>query len=203
MSIVDQLNEEMQVLESIYFEEYHQIDDNMYSIEVKTEHFTAIVTIRNNSDNIVPNIHISDQVISDVPDGITESLPRGTEWNLFRESDVTQILGCVKDNIISESVVVYTITSSLQELLETLFDKKYLERHAKPSMELTDAQLTGTKVTMESFTKWWTNFKVKVEVKREISTKLTGKQLFEQGAAIVEDTVDDGIDVDYSLFANE
>eukprot|EP00835_Amoeboradix_gromovi_P006694 NODE_846_length_3739_cov_0.148626.p2 type:complete len:237 gc:universal NODE_846_length_3739_cov_0.148626:3407-2697(-) len=204
MSIVDQLSEEMEALESIYTEEFVRIDELNYHIRLNTEHITIFVNVSNTKE-LIPNIHFSDKVVKFIPPNITESLPRGVEWNEFKEEEVQELMQVVNDEKVSDSVVVFGIVSAVQDEIERLFEKKYKQRHDKPSMELTEAQLKGTKVTKQSFEKWWSNFKSKVAVEPKKSTKLTGKQLFEQGAVAFKefDEVADGVDVDYSLFENE
>lgn len=204
MSIVDELTEEMEVLESIYAEEFVQTSDNTYYIELPTEHITLYINVKNNKDSLLPRIHLSTTIVKDIiPSGISESFPRGTEWTQFTDKDAEDILNIANEQVYPDSVVVFGVASAIQEAIEVLFEKKYKDRHAKPTMELSDAQLQGTKVTKESFKEWWCKFRVKVVVEPKKKNKLTGKELFEQGAVKLEEEQDDGVDVDYSLFANE
>ena len=205
MSVIDQLVEEMEVLESMYGDEFVKTKEGTYYVTLITEHITVYINVKNTKE-LIPCIHLSDKVVKDIiPEGVTESLTRGIEWNQFKDTEVVEIMQIVNDQIYPESVVVFSVVSAVQEQVETLFEHKYKERHAKPTMELSDAQMQGTKVTKEVFQNWWSTFRVKVAVVPQKRSKLTGKQLFEQGSVAVSDEPEeeDAIDVDYSLFANE
>eukprot|EP00834_Sanchytrium_tribonematis_P000616 NODE_11_length_54881_cov_1.430718.p29 type:complete len:205 gc:universal NODE_11_length_54881_cov_1.430718:7574-8188(+) len=204
MSISDQLQEEMEAIESIFFEEFSKISDNQYYVKLNTEHIVVYINIKTEDESYHPDIHLSNKIVKDVPPNISHSLDCGSEWNQFSDVDIEELITVVEEQLIPDIVVVFGIISAVQEFLESLFSRKYATRFAKPTMELSDAQLQGTKVTKESFQEWWDSFKDHVVKEAPKKIKLTGKQLFEQGqVSIKEENNDDGIDVDYSLFEDE
>lgn len=122
-------------------------------------------------------------------------------------------------------VMVFTLVSSAIEWLNALkenADEKQrlaIERKKKAEEEAEQKKFEGTRVTVESFMRWKLAFEKEMATLKEankdqdISGKLTGKQLFERDAGLVDsdlkfmeegdvaaDIAYDGVKVDSSLF---
>ncbi|XP_013383262.1 RWD domain-containing protein 1 [Lingula anatina] len=129
----------------------------------------------------------------------------------FMQSQVEENLGMV---------MVFSIVSATQEKLTEMREERKKrkeeerERKARELEELEQKKFEGTKVTIETFLAWKTAFdaelaeaKRKAGLQREVSKKLTGRELFMRDSTMddsdikfLEGEEGDAVEVDESLF---
>lgn len=117
--------------------------------------------------------------------------------------------------------MVFTLVSKAQEWINSLKDRKKLERkedeerRKREREELEHKKFEGTRVTVESFISWKLKFEADMQgknkqIKTDDSRRLTGKEMFLTDKNLIDsdlsfaDGADDGEDVqvDESLFAD-
>lgn len=121
-------------------------------------------------------------------------------------------------------VMIFTLVSRAFEWINTLKDRKKLERQEEEERkkreleELERKKFEGTRVTVESFVAWKLKFdtemqKMKKEVKVDESKRMTGKEMFLTDKNLIDsdlnfpdggdDLVSADVKVDESLFLDE
>lgn len=215
------LEEEMQVLESIYPTELTKISDREIQIEVEPEE-----PIENAPElKCTLNVTYPESYPDVLPDLVLEPSEGELEQGEM-DSLVDQLKATGEENL--GMAMTFTLVSHLRELLLALV-KSRLERQAKEEaekerkeIEEEEARTKGTPVTVESFKAWKAKFdkemaqkKIKEEEERlkaltpkereeykKLASRLSGKQLFERNRNLDDESlVEEGsVSVDASQY---
>jgi len=132
------------------------------------------------------------------------------------ETDDEALLEAMQDeaNTWIGSVMIFTLVNTAQEFLRKEMEEEKMK--VKRLKELEDEELKkkleGTRVTVESFTKWKEDFDAEMYALNPkedlIKGRLTGKQMFIRDKALAESDLKfegmaDDVDVDESLFQDD
>lgn len=213
MDYREEQKNELEALESIYFEEFNLLSDDpvVFSISVKSdvdgsgeeigiEGFACAlkITYTTKYPDTLPQIEIID----------SENLT---------DTDEEDLLQCVtqygKENL--GMAMVFSLVSCAQEWLNNKYDhaKKHQEEAAEKRLREAEEEerkrFEGTRVTVEAFMAWKRAFEEELGItkKKEKDTKkLTGRELFMQDQTLNESDLKflveggDPVTVDESLF---
>lgn len=220
---IDVLNEEFEVLESIYSDEFRRSAERHVQLTVGNE--------RDETDVLKEDVVL--QLDIEYPESYPESVPH------FSLDPIKGILDIQELNQLLESIqalaernlgepLTFTVVSHLrEELIEILSSrvKRRIENAKKVEQQALQAEsqrLKGTKVTPTSFGTWRNKFaqemkslkekeqdsrvkllsnKEREEVKK-ITTRLSGRQLFEKNRNLDESDalLEEGTDIDFSSY---
>lgn len=216
MDYSEEQKNELEALESIYFDEFCLISPSptVFTIRVKSD----INDIYCEDEDIVENLACSLKIAytPKYPDTLPEVEILDTE-NLT-DTDEEDLLNCVleygRENL--GIVMVFSFVSCAQEWLNSKWDKLKKSRQEEAELRLKQAEeeemkrFEGTRVTVESFLAWKQAFEEELgiykKIKEKDSKKLTGRELFMQDQTLNESDlkflVDAGeqVAVDESLF---
>lgn len=142
----------------------------------------------------------------------------------LEDADELEILDDLND-MVPENLglaMVFSLVSKAQEWINSLKDRKLLERKEEAERkkreqeELEHKKFEGTRVTVESFISWKLKFDTELQqlkgklVKVEETRKMTGKEMFLSDKNLVDSDLsfadgneEDEVKVDESLFADE
>lgn len=147
---------EMEALQSIYFDEFSLINEGEFTIKIQADE-TFLDTIY----FAILHIRFSPNYPNDLPDLIDIE-----EFEGLTEEQVHLVLKQLV-NVAKESLgmaMIFNLTEALKEFLDTnvealkeQYRKNHMEEERK-KLELENARLIGTKVTLESFTAWKKKF---------------------------------------------
>ncbi|KIL00422.1 hypothetical protein PAXRUDRAFT_29836 [Paxillus rubicundulus Ve08.2h10] len=218
------LQEEFEVLESIYPSELSILSDRQIQIDVEPD------VIADGAELF--KLKLSVNYPDDYPDALPELELEAVDGELDEsESDtLLQSLADVGDENMGMAMT-FTLVSHLREQLSTLVEKRVqtrmAEEHEKErlAIEAEEARTRGTPVTIESFKAWKAKFdreiaqrKVRDEEEKlraltpkereefkKIGTRWTGRQLFERNRNLEHEDdslMEEGtVSVDFSLYA--
>ncbi|KAF8844984.1 RWD-domain-containing protein [Paxillus ammoniavirescens] len=218
------LQEEFEVLESIYPSELSILSDRQIQIDVEP-------------DVIVDGAELFKLKLSlDYPDDYPDALPKleleavDGELNESERDTLLQSLADVGDENMGMAMT-FTLVSHLREQLSSLVEKRVqtrmAEEHEKErlAIEAEEARTRGTPVTIESFKAWKAKFDREMAQKKlrdeeeklraltpkereefkKIGTRWTGRQLFERNRNLEHEDdslMEEGtVSVDFSQYA--
>ncbi|GAA5913688.1 hypothetical protein JCM6882_008720 [Rhodosporidiobolus microsporus] len=199
---VEERRSELEVLESIFPDELEVLSEDQLTIRVEPD-------VQNDNEPYVLRLHVTyTPTYPDEPPELSVTFEEGEA----DEEEVEGLEGGLRD-VAGESVgmaMVFTLASSLKELLAEMLVKRKEriaredeERYRKEE-EAIAAKSRGTPVTKESFALWSAKFEAELaaqqkqeeeeriralppkerEEARRWAGKLTGRQQFEQDAAL-------------------
>ncbi|KIJ17390.1 hypothetical protein PAXINDRAFT_168068 [Paxillus involutus ATCC 200175] len=218
------LQEEFEVLESIYPSELSILSDRQIQIDVEPD------VIVNGAELFKLKLSV------DYPDDYPDALPKleleavDGELDESESDTLLQSLADVGDENIGMAMT-FTLVSHLREQLSSLVEKRVqtrmTEEHEKErlAIEAEEARTRGTPVTIESFKDWKTKFDKEMAQKKlrdeeeklraltpkereefkKIGTRWTGRQLFERNRNLEHEDdslMEEGtVSVDFSQYA--
>ncbi|TFK42605.1 RWD domain-containing protein [Crucibulum laeve] len=217
----DVLLEELEVLESIYPTELSKLSERDIQIEAEPDDLV------DGAENLKVSLDV--HYIDEYPDALPDLSLKSLDDNIDQEelNDLLTALRRVGEENLGMAMT-FTLVSHLRELLSDLVrskaEKLRREQMEKERIELEaeEARTRGTPVTVESFKEWKAQFdkvlakkkaqdeeektkgltpKEREEFKR-LSTRLSGRQLFERNKGLEEDSLleEDAISVDFSQY---
>ncbi|KAH7889716.1 RWD-domain-containing protein [Phlebopus sp. FC_14] len=217
------LQEEFEVLESIYPSELSIISDRQIQIDVEPD---------DNVDGTQPlKLKLSVHYTDDYPDALPELELEAIDGEIdeSERNSILQALGEVGEEN-KGMAMTFTLASHLREHLSTLVKRRLQARVAEErekerlAIEAEEARTRGNPVTIESFKAWKAKFdkemaskKIKDEDEKlraltpkereewkRVATRMTGRQLFERNRVLEHE--DDGlmeegtVSVDFSQY---
>lgn len=218
------IEEEEEILLSIFPEEFEKLNDSTFRVRVDLDSSESKV-------KSPPTVYLVAHLPSGYPDVApvlqVESVPSNADDDLSGPDRDTLL--AKMEPLIEESLgaaMIFTLVSALKEELILLLDAR-IDRveNAKAAAaaeieEREQKRFEGTKVTRESFNAWNSNFKLEMARKRQeeeealkrqlakagalVERKLTGRQLFEGDKTLAESDLKIGeatdVEFDFSKY---
>ncbi|XP_054726462.1 RWD domain-containing protein 1 [Anastrepha obliqua] len=200
----DQMNE-IEALESIYYSEMEVLETepfHKFSITIATEEYNA----EEESSGMACKLVFA--YTPTYPDEAPEVSIEETEnvEKLYEEKLLEHLKKSIEENIGME--MIFSLVSSTQEWLNERWDDYKLHEQEERARKILEAEemerkkFEGTRVTVESFLKWRSEFEEStgIAAKREKNNdckKLTGKELF------IRDTTLNESDIKFLLEAGD
>lgn len=215
MDYIEEQNNEIIVLDSIYGQEMTILKDSPheFTIDVKYSDFDGQHTAE------PPSVTLLFKYTEKYPEELPE-IDIETSENL-PESEIIELRSLLQDLAVKSlgDVMIYTLVTATQEWLNEYEDTKKKEaaleheERAKIQADIERKKFEGTQVNKETFMKWKASFDserliVKSQEAVEKSKKLTGKELFMKDISLNESDLkfleEDGevVKVNETLFQN-
>ncbi|XP_065837421.1 RWD domain-containing protein 1-like [Oscarella lobularis] len=191
---VEEQANEIEALQSIYSEEFTEIDNAPWTFEIVVK-----------SENSLSKDDEEEKLVIKARFRLGPSYPDETpEILLSSESDLTEDeLSTLKDRMIQEAgenvgvAMIFTLVSIAQEWLTSVIDDRIneweLEKQRKEEDEERrameeEARRRGTPVTVETFRQWKETFLRETRTLKDTGTerRLTGRQLFEKDSSMID-----------------
>lgn len=226
MDYVEEQQQELEALESIYYEEFEKLEDSPPSFRIFVKSEDPYEDFVEEEDKYLATLYLYIQYPEHYPEEIPIMEIQDAEG--LEESDIDNILVELKQ-VAEENIgmgMVFALATQLKEIIDTLvierkerMEKEEEERVQKEE-EAERKKHEGTKVTVESFLAWKGQFEkemleleesqIKQKKKNEfkkVKTQLTGRQLFEQDTTLLDSDkafAEEGeVEVDLALFEDE
>jgi len=227
MDYKEEQQQELEALESIYFEEFEKINDEPPSFRIKIDAEDPYEIYGDDEPHDTIKCYLYIEYPSTYPE--VKPVMEIQDYEGLDESDISSLLEEL-DQAAEENLgmgMVFTLSSQLKETLDNLAverkeqKEREEEERRKREEEEERKKHEGTKVTVESFLAWKAKFeqeqkeleeenqlkqKKKNEFKK-VKNVLTGRQLFEQDTTLLDSDkafAEEGdVEVDLALFEDE
>lgn len=220
MDALEEQQQELEVLESIYPDELTVVSATNFTIKItldtvsdRKHRLLLHVTYPPTYPDVVPGLSIEIPVLDDDEDDEEEDDDDGDEKvvhlseEIYFDRDDTKVL---LEKLNEEAEVnigmpsVFALTTQLKDEAEALFQQKLDREQRKHDDEMKKREVeeqkkfNGTKVTKESWAAWRDQFRAEMRIeehdiermRKMHNGKLTGKEIFEQGLAGDEDLLE-------------
>lgn len=197
----EEQQQEIEILQSIYPDEFEQVDETHFNITLRLEttsertHILVLhVEYPDEYPEVVPGLSI--EVDVEEPEQLYEAEEDSDEEDTkpviiselveFDDDDVETFTQRLNDEAVEQVGMpsVFSLCSSLKEIAEELFDEKVAERQKVHDEELLakereeQKKFYGTKVTRETFEAWRTQFREETDVDKRVEIR---KQEYHKG----------------------
>jgi len=216
MDYAEEQKNEIEALESIYFDEFEIVSDSpvAFTIRVKSDESVDYSNTDQPLDGLACSLKVT--YTADYPDSLPSIEIEDSEG--LTETDEEDLLKCIiqygEENL--GMVMVFSFVSCAQDWLNNKFNRMKLEkdeeieRRTKMAEEEEMKRFEGTRVTVESFLLWKTAFDEEFGIfkkeKEKENKKATGRELFMLDQTLNESDLkfladaNEQITVDESLF---
>ena len=208
MDPLEEQQQELEVLESIYPDELTKISDQKFSIHIaldtpsETKH-TIILHVKYPPEypEVVPELSLEAEFEDEGP-----RLGDLGEFVRFELADIRTLLLKIEDEAAAQIGIpsVFALTSQLREEAESLFQAKLTKAQKEYETKLLAQEMEeqkkfhGTKVTKELWTKWRENLRKELKIDEKVAQayqemhggRMTGREIFEKGLAGNEDDLE-------------
>ncbi|RIA91060.1 RWD domain-containing protein [Glomus cerebriforme] len=214
----EEQEQELEVLKSIYPDEFEEISEGEFRIRLEPEEQDSAAPL-----TLALHIKFTPTYPEEIPEISIETLDGSIEID-EHEKLYSELMNVAQDSL--GMAMVFTLTSLLKDLLTSFVTerkdqrKKEEEDKIRKEIEAEQAKFQGTKVTVASFLEWKENYDKELEEKekstKSLATikkdeakklKLTGRQLFEQDESLAKSDMtyleEGDVTVDVSLFERE
>jgi hypothetical protein len=227
MDYKEEQQQELEALESIYFDEFEKINDDPPSFRILIESQDPYEDLGDDEPHDIIRCYLYIEYPSNYPE--VKPIMEIQEYEGLDDSDISTLLEEL-DQVAEENIgmgMVFTLSSQLKETVDNLVierkeqKEREEEERIKREEEEERKKHEGTKVTVESFLAWKAKFdqeqkeleeenqmkqKKKNEFKK-VKSVLTGRQLFEQDTTLLDSDkafAEEGdVEVDLALFEDE
>ncbi|GBB90898.1 hypothetical protein RclHR1_00180036 [Rhizophagus clarus] len=214
----EEQEQELEVLKSIYPDEFEEISEGEFRIRLEPEEQDSITPL-----TLALHIKYTPTYPEEVPEISIETIDGSIDTD-EHEKLYSGLMNVAQDSL--GMAMVFTLSSLLKDLLTSFVvereekRKKEEEDKIKKQIEAEQAKFQGTKVTIASFLEWKENFEKELEEKEKATKSLaiikkeeakkskpTGRQLFEQDESLAKSDMtymeEGDVTVDVSLFERE
>ncbi|KAI9313730.1 ubiquitin-conjugating enzyme/RWD-like protein [Dichotomocladium elegans] len=183
---VEEQQNELEALQSIYPEEFQEIGENEFSIAIFPDELD-----NDNPCSLALRVKYTPQYPDELPEFDIE-VTNGRLLGDQKQQIMSALQTAAEESI--GMVMVFTLASLAKEELNQILDDTLRQREAaeaeriRREEEIENARFRGTKVTWERFQEWKIKFDQEIAAKeseeraaraKELKGKLTGRQLFE------------------------
>uniref|UniRef100_A0A060SXU6 ARAD1A07436p n=1 Tax=Blastobotrys adeninivorans TaxID=409370 RepID=A0A060SXU6_BLAAD len=210
MDPVEEQQQELDVLRSIYPDELEELSEKAFNIHIALDtapvrHLILHIEYPDEYPQVVPTIAVEASDGSylghEEDDEGDEDQADGPAFE-FEPEDIKALSQQMVDNA-EENVgmpSVFTLASLLKEAAEEMYGDKVKEHEKQKEREILiqeekeQAKFRGTPVTPESFAKWREGFRKEMGLDKPADsacTKLTGREIFERGLNKDDEEEDD------------
>jgi len=227
MDYKEEQQQELEALESIYFDEFEKINDDPPSFRVLIESQDLYEDLGDEVEHDVIKCYLYVEYPKTYPE--VKPIMEIQDYEGLDENDIRSLMEEL-DQAAEENLgmgMVFTLTSQLKETVDNLVverkEKREREEEERIKREEEEERKKheGTKVTVESFLAWKAKFdkemkeleeenQIKQKKKNEfkkVKNVLTGRQLFEQDTTLLDSDkafAEEGdVEVDLALFEDE
>ncbi|GES73061.1 RWD-domain-containing protein [Rhizophagus clarus] len=193
----EEQEQELEVLKSIYPDEFEEISEGEFRIRLEPEEQDSITPL-----TLALHIKYTPTYPEEVPEISIETIDGSIDTD-EHEKLYSGLMNVAQDSL--GMAMVFTLSSLLKDLLTSFVvereekRKKEEEDKIKKQIEAEQAKFQGTKVTIASFLEWKENFEKELEEKEKATKSLaiikkeeakkskpTGRQLFEQDESLAK-----------------